>query len=196
MLYTFNFKLEQHSCSTWALQLWGFTIRCDEGSAQLKTNQSVDMLLICCCHIVCTMCCDFSVCHCSMCILCKWAVNRCPRLLTALNPILPVCSLCTAPLLLADQLPNGSPDKILGICRWNERRIKGWLLNTPWQRSGLLFSHSKPPPSSAACLYIYLFSQRHHREVQSAIRNKGKSTSRSGLTKMLMDAEKEKKPYH
>lgn len=115
------------------------------------------------------------------------------RLLTALNPILPVCSLCTAPLLLADQLPIGSPDKILGICWRTERRIKGWLLNTPWQRSGLLFSYSKPPPSSAAPLYIYLFSQRHHWGVQSATRNKSKSTSRSTPTKMLMAVEKEKK---
>lgn len=137
------------------------------------------------------MCC---VCHCPVCILCKWAVNGMPRLLTALNPILPVCSLSTAPLLLADQLPNGSPDKILGICRRNERRIKGWLLNTPWQRRGLLLSYSKPPPSSAASLYIYLFSQRHYWEVQSATRNKGKSTSRSGLKKMLMGVEKEKTP--
>ena len=126
-----HFTLERHSCSSWAPHSLGFTTTCSEGSAQLKTNQSVDILLICCCHIVCVMRCVSLFAF----ILCVSFANGmlmgCPMLLTALNPILPVCSLCTAPLLLADQLPNGSPDKILGICRRNERRIKGWLLNTP-----------------------------------------------------------------
>lgn len=163
----------------------GFSTRLTKGSikAQPKCWRFINLLLpYCLCLFAIVLCVSFA----------NGLLTGCPRLLTALNPVLPVCSLCTAPLLLADQLPIGSPDKILGICRRNERRIKGWLLNTQWQRSGLLFSYWKPLPSSAAPLYIYLFSQRHHWEVQSATRNKGKSTSRSSPTKMLMSVEKEK----
>lgn len=49
--YTFNIPLDLHSCSTWAFQLWDSPP--DSPRAQLKHNQSADVLLICCCHIVC-----------------------------------------------------------------------------------------------------------------------------------------------
>lgn len=41
--------------------------------------QSKAILLICCCHIVCTVFCDFSVCHRPACILCQWPVNGLPE---------------------------------------------------------------------------------------------------------------------
>lgn len=129
---------------------------------RLKTDPSVDVLLICWCHIVCAV---------RVVIPLFAIVPRVssangqlmggPRLLTALHPGSPVCSLCTAPLLLADQLPDGSPDKILGICRRNERGIKGdgyWTLR--WQRSGLLFSYSKPPSRfGRSPFHMFVFPQ-------------------------------------
>lgn len=135
----------------------------DVMKAQLRTKQSGDILLINCCHIACALCCLISVFAIVLCVSFANGLSKgCLRILTALNLVFPVCSLCTPPLLLADHFPIGSPDKILGICRQKERRIKGWLLNTPWQRSGLLFFYSEPPPHSGAPFYIYLFCQRHH----------------------------------
>lgn len=113
------------------------------------------ILLITCCHIGCALFCLVSVFAIVVCVSFSNGLSKgCLRILTALNPVFSVCSLCTASLLLADHFPIGSPYKILSICRQNERRIKGWLLNAPWQRNGLLFFYSKSPPYSGAFIYI------------------------------------------
>lgn len=77
---------------------------------------------------------------------------ECQRLLTALNPHFACLLFVQHSSFVGWSASYWVAHKILGICRQNERRIKEWLLNTPRQKSGLLFSHSKHSPSSAASL--------------------------------------------
>lgn len=111
-----------------------------------------------------------------------------PRLLTALHPIFAVCSLCAAPLLLADQLPNGSPDKILGICRRKRKKDLGMATehSTTEKWAAILLFKAQ---LSSSPLYMFVFSKTSVRS-PSAIQNKGKSTSRSAAAQMLMNVKK------
>lgn len=117
-------------------------------------------LLISCCHIVRTVFCNFSVCYCLVCILSKWPINGLPKSPDCPEPILHVCFLWTTPLLLADQLPHGSPDMILCIRRrhWKEELGMATKLSTTEKWAAIpLFKASSQLSSSRS--YICVFSR-------------------------------------
>lgn len=118
------------------------------------------ILLISCCHIVCTMFCNFSVCYCLVCILSKWPINGPPKSPDCPEPILHVCFLWTTPLLLADQLPHGLPDMILCIRRrhWKEELGMATKLSTTEKWAAIpLFKGSSQLSSFHS--YICIFSR-------------------------------------
>lgn len=126
----------------------------------LQGAHSKAILLISCCHIVCTMFCNFSVFYCLVCILSKWSINGLPKSPDCPEPILHVCFLWTTPLLLADQLPHGSPDMILRIRRrhWKEELGMATKLSTTEKWAAIpLFKASSQLSSSHS--YICVFSR-------------------------------------
>lgn len=163
------------NCSTALWIFWGSPQDSVRGSIK---GHLINLLLSYCLYIVmrflCAIILDVSFANG---LLMGW-----PSLLTALYPVLPVCSLCTIPLLLADQLPNGLPDKILGICRrkWKEDLGMATEHSTTEKWAAILLFKA-PSQLSSSLLYIFVFSKML--VSPSTTRNKLTSTSRSTIAK-------------
>lgn len=154
--------------------------------------QSEAILLICCCHIVCTVFCGFSVCLCPVCILCEWPVNGLPK-----------ASDCPQPHFACLLFVHRSPFVGWSASQWVARqdswhlsvKMKGGFRDGYWtlhDREVSCYSPIQSPPSqlSSSPLYMFVFSKTSVRS-PSATRKKGKSTSRSTAAKMLMNVKKE-----
>lgn len=166
-------------------QLWGFSPR-----AQLKCWHFINLLLP-----YCLGCVLWFFCLPLSCVypFANGLLMGCRGLWLPSSPF-GLLALCAAPLFCwLISFPLGRQTRFLAFVG----EMKGGLRDGYWtlhgKEVGCYSPIQSPSQFSSSPSYIYWFSQRHHWQVQSASRNKEKSTSRSAPTKMLMSVEKENK---